>query len=390
MSVAQTKPELDLAQAYAMGYSTKENPVEWDNTAPPSCIDLAPLREINHEDDIEVPGSKASKLREYAGLEEVEMTDPNRRPVHIEKDWRYKFNLARLNMKKLKEYTLSSQAYAVAEINRIVWEALKPNLIFRELVSIWHTNNPTYRFIRAILVPRAFDVGEAAEVRIAGERYDYIDVNMRKIGLRPIISREAVEDMQWDVVARQLAEAGRAMAQKENELGLAILNTQGTTNNNYQGWANTIASGNGNYLCYTDLVGAIGVLRENNAFPDTLAVYPSEEADLLNDQAFINSFYMGGLMKKASGPPDFFGQVLGIRTLTSTLMTAGNALVIDTARAAGFVIRRDVTVENIIDPTKDVSGSVFTERMNLGVLRAPAICQITVATPTLPPANTAI
>ena len=58
---------------------------------------------------------------------------------------------------KLKESTLSDQAYAVAEINRIVWEALKPNLVARELVTIWHTDRPSYRFIKAVLIPRAFD-----------------------------------------------------------------------------------------------------------------------------------------------------------------------------------------------------------------------------------------
>jgi hypothetical protein len=376
-SVVQTKPELDVKQAYELAYGQ-----EWDNNLPPDAVSLAALREIKSPTGSD---DSVSKLREYAGLAEQQFLGPNRQPVHIEKDWRYKLNAARvLGNKKLKEMTLSSQAFAVAEVNRVVWEALKPNLIFRELVTVWHTNNPTFRFIRAILMPRAFDVGEGTEVRIAGERYDYIDVNMRKIGVRPTISREMVEDAQWDVVARQLAEGGRAMAQKENELGLAILNTQGTSSNNYQGWANTIASANSAYIAYPDLVGAIGTLRENNAFPDTAAVYPSEEADLLNDDKFIHSFYFGGLAKKAMGPPDFFGQVLGIRTLTSTLVTAGNSLVIDTARAAGFVIRRDVTVENLVDPIKDVSGAVFTERMNLGVLRAPAICQITVSNPTLP------
>lgn len=376
MGTQDGKVEIDnIVEAYEHAYGKT-----WDRDEPPDCVTLAALGTQKNEPVAE----HQAKLKEYAHLSELSMTSPSGKVISIENDWRYQANRSRIQ-KKLKEMTLSDQAYAVAEINKIVWEALKPNLIFRELVSIWHTNNPTYRFIRAILIPRAFDVGEGTEVRIAGERYDYIDVNMRKIGVRPLISREMVEDAAWDVVARQLAEGGRAMAQKENELGLAVLLTQGTSGNNYQGYGSNVNTANNNYMTYLDMVNGIGTLREQNAFPDTLAVHPEEEADLLVDQNYINSFYFGGLMKKALGPPDFFGQILGIRTLTSTLMTAGYALLIDTARAAGFVIRRDVTVENLIDPVKDLSGAVFTERMNLGVLRAPAICQITVSgTPALP------
>ncbi len=82
-------------------------------------------------------------------------------------------------------------------------------------------------------------------------------------------------------------------------------------------------------------------------------------------------------MKKSLGPQEYFGQMLGFRTLTSTLQTAGQSLMLDVARAAGLVIRRDVTVEHLIDPIKDLSGASFTARINLGVLRSNAICLIT-------------
>ena len=331
----------------------------------PTCAQLAPFA-----DAIEA-GEEETKLKEFAHLNEIRSG-----VFDIRQDWRYKRNLA-LIRPKLKEMTLSDQAFAVAEINRIVWEALKPNLIFRELVNIFHTTHPTFRFIRAILIPRAFDVAEGTEIRSGGEKYDNIDVTVRKIGIRPLITREMVEDAVWDVVARQLAEAGRAMAQKENEIGLALLNTLGTSGNNYQGYGLTGASATPGTLAYTDLVAAIAGIRGANAFPDTLAIHPTEEGNLLNDDKFIHMFYFGGLMKKASGPPDFFGQPLGIRVLTSTLMTHGTSLVLDTARAAGMVIRRDVTVENLIDPVKDLSGAAFTERFNLGVLRANAIYAVT-------------
>src|SRR5207302_216212 len=97
------------------------------------------------------------------------------------------------------------------------------------------TDRPTYRWIRAILIPRAHDVGESAEIPSAGERYDNVDVTHRKIGVRPQISREMIEDAVWDVVARQVAEGGRAMAQRETEIVLSLLNTLAASSNNFQG-----------------------------------------------------------------------------------------------------------------------------------------------------------
>ena len=167
------------------------------------------------------------------------------------------------------------------------------------------------------------------------------------------------------------------IATPENELGIAILNTQATSNNNYQGYGQTQDTGSHGTLAYNDIVSAIGVLRGQNAFPDTLVLNPSEEASVLKDSNFINAFYFGGLMKKALGPQEFFGQMLGSRTLTSTIQTSGQSLLLDTARACGFVIRRDVTVEHLIDPIKDLSGAAFTSRINLGVMRQNAICLIT-------------
>jgi hypothetical protein len=359
-------PIADIVEAYEHAYGKN-----WDSKEPPTARELAVFMP-----DTANPNEAEEKLKEYSKLREFQIFGPGG-VSDIQKDLTFQ-KLKEQVKPKLKEMALSDQAYAVAEINRIVWEALKPNLAFRELVTIWHTDKPTYRFIRAILVPRAFDIQEATEIPIAGEKYDYIDVNMRKIGVRPQISREMVEDAVWDVIARQISEGGRAMAQKENELGLALMNTLAATGNNYQGYGSAVNSATSGSFVYNDVVNLIAAIRGQNAFPDTLFVNPTEEGSLLKDDKFIHAFYFGGLMKKALGPQEYFGQMIGFRTMTSTLQTAGTPLMLDTARAAGFVIRRDVTVEHLIDPIKDLSGAAFTSRINLGICRHMAIAQLAV------------
>jgi len=278
---------------------------------------------------------------------------------------------------KLKETVLSDQAFAVAEINRIVVEAAKPNLIGRELTTIWRTDRPTYRWIRAIIIPRAHDVGETGEVPSAGERYDNIDVTHRKIGVRPQISREMIEDAVWDVVARQVAEGGRAMAQRETEILLSLLNTLASSGNNFQGTGTETAAAAANVLAYVDIVKRLGDVRAKDFFVDTLVLHPTEETDILQDDKFIHAFYFGGLMRKALAPSETFGQVLGFRTLVSTLATSGRAIMMDSKRHAGLVIRRDVTAENLVDPVRDLQGVSFTERFNVAVLRHLASSTVT-------------
>lgn len=359
-------PVADIVEAYEAAYDKN-----WDRKDPPTARELAVFCPEGA-----TPNEAEEKLKEYSKFREYQIFGPGG-VSDIRQDPTFQ-KLKEQVKPKLKEMALSDQAYAVAEINRIVWEALKPNLAFRELVTIWHTDKPTYRFIRAILVPRAFDLQEATEIPIAGEKYDYIDVNMRKIGIRPQITRDMVEDAQWDVVARQLSEGGRAMAQKENELGIALLNTLASSSNNYQGYGTSVNSATSGSTVYVDIVNLIAAIRGQNAFPDTLFVNPTEEGSLLKDDKFIHAFYFGGLMKKALGPQEYFGQMIGFRTLTSTLETAGTPIMLDTARSAGFVIRRDVTVEHLIDPIKDLSGAAFTSRINLGVCRHLAIAQLQV------------
>ncbi len=265
----------DIVEAFEYGYGKS-----WDRKDPPTAKELSVFC-AESKSPLEVE----KKLKEYARLREFNIFGPGGVTSDIKQDPSFR-KLKEQVRPKLKEMILSDQAFAVAEINRIVWEALQPNLIFRELVTLWHTSNPTYRFIRAILIPRAFDVQEATEIPIAGEKYDYIDVNMRKIGVRPQISRELVEDAVWDVVARQLAEGGRAMAQKENELGLAILNTAGNSGNNYQGYGLAQDAASHGTLAYGDVVGSIGQLRGQNAFPSDLVVNPAEEASVLTDDKY--------------------------------------------------------------------------------------------------------
>ena len=195
----------NIVEAYEEAYGRN-----WDTKDPPTAKELAVFCP-----EPKTPTEAEKKLKEFVRLREVNVFGPGYVAGDlINRDPTYQ-SLKEQVRPKLKEMILSDQAYAVAEINRIVWEALQPNLIFRELATIWHTDHPTYRFIRAILIPRAYDIAESAEIPIAGEKYDYVDVTMRKIGVRPQISRELVEDAVWDVVARQIGEGGRAMAQKE-------------------------------------------------------------------------------------------------------------------------------------------------------------------------------
>ncbi len=357
--VKTTGPKMGIEEAFEKVYDEPMRESSTDVPAPAWQIAaLSPNWDAGHPEKVGAPPDYYIK-RVREGLEKNEGT-----------------------RRKLKETTLSDQAFAVAEIYRIVWEAAKPNLIFRDIVPIINTDRPIFRVIRAILIPRAFKIAEGAEIPAAGEKYDNVDVTVQKFGVRPQITREMVEDAVWDVIARQLAEAGRAVSQLENEQFLIGSASQAGL---VQDAGNSVATATSGTLVYLDIVKAVRSLREQNFYYEggVLVTYPRAEQDLLVDDKFIHAFYFGGLMKKALSPSEFFGQMLGFTTYVSTLIapTGGGAtdrtLLLDNARAGLLVIRRDLTVENLVDPIKDLTGMALTERLQYGTQRANAITKVT-------------
>jgi len=269
-----------------------------------------------------------------------------------------------LKDKRLAELLLSDVSQATAKVLDVVWEAAKPNLIGRELAVVVAQDLPSLKVPRAKL-SKAYEIAEGAEIPVGTEDYDSVTLTPKKYGVRPLISREMIEDAEWDVIEYQLAEAGRAMADLETEkIILEMISDAG----------NSVAAGTSGTLAYADVVNILKECMIDEFVPDVLAIHPSEFADLLKDAAIQKAMDWGG---PAVAPTGRIANLLGMRVLVSTKVTSGTALVVDSKHAGVLFIRRDVTVEEYEDPVKDLAGVAVTARWIYDTLRANAIGKVT-------------
>lgn len=269
-----------------------------------------------------------------------------------------------LKDKRLAELLLSDVSQATAKVLDVVWEAAKPNLIGRELAVVVAQDLPSLKVPRAKL-SKAYEIAEGAEIPVGTEDYDSVTLTPKKYGVRPLISREMIEDAEWDVIEYQLAEAGRAMADLETEkIILEMISDSG----------NSVVAGTSGTLAYADVVNILKECLIDEFAPDVLAVHPSEFADLLKDAAIQKAMDWGG---PAVAPTGRIANLLGMRVLVSTKVTSGTALVIDSKHAGVLFIRRDVTVEEYEDPVKDLAGVAVTARWIYDTLRPNAIGKVT-------------
>jgi len=297
-------------------------------------------------------------------LEEKLETRFSGKPLSVmQKELRKKMGKA-VKSTRLHEILLSDSSQATAKVLDIVWEAAKPNLIGRKLAVVIAQDAPIIKIPRATL-SKAYEVAEGAEIPVSTEEYDNITLTPKKYGVRPLISREMVEDAEWDVIEYQLAEAGRAMADIETEKIVSQMIIDA---------GNSVAAATSGTLAYSDVVNIFKECLVDGFTPDTIAIHPTELADLLKDTAIQKAMEWGG---QAVAPSGQIATLLGMQVLVSTKVTSGTALIVDSKHAGVLFIRRDITTEEYEDPIKDLAGVAVTSRWAYATLRANAIGKVT-------------
>jgi len=297
-------------------------------------------------------------------LEEKLNVSFNGRPITVmQTELRQKIGEA-LKNNRLHEILLSDASQATAKVLDTVWEAAKPQLIGRELAVVIAQDAPLIKVPRA-KISKAFEVAEGAEIPVGTEDYDSVTLTPKKYGVRPLISREMVEDAEWDVIEYQLTEAGRAMADLETETIIGQMISDA---------GNSLGAGTGGTLAYSDVVNIVKECLIDGFTPDAIAIHPSELADLLKDTAIQKAMEWGG---EAVAPSGQIARLLGMQVLVSTKVTSGTALVVDSKHAGVLFIRRDITAEDYEDPVKDLAGVAITSRWAYTTLRTEAIGKVT-------------
>lgn len=211
---------------------------------------------------------------------------------------------------------------------------------------------------------KVFRVAEGSAIPVDTPDYTTTNIKPSKYAVRPLITKEMMEDGQFDLMAHALKHAGREIAENENELIEAVLDTA----------ANTITGGA--TITLANITRAMQYLEDSDFEPTDMVVGPEVANDLRNIDTFAEAQKFGSNEMMSNG---FIGTIFGMRVhvVSGNVYNTLYAYVFDRNQAFAIVEKRPVTVDRYNDLTRDMVGAVVTQRITMKALRTSAMCKIT-------------
>ncbi|RKY26043.1 MAG: phage major capsid protein [Planctomycetota bacterium] len=272
----------------------------------------------------------------------------------------------------LQSDSISETTLLQEEVHKTVVEGAEPYKCFRDVLPVIKTDSYSVRVVTSQGNAYAEDIAEGAEIPIDTTSYAKTDITIKKIGTRPLITNELIEDALFDVVELELKKAGARLENKLNRdcLQAILKDLDGITDVDPAGTA----------LSVTDLATARALVESEGRLPDTLITHPIAEGQLLKDSNLVYVAYAGQGRTLETGE---LPRILGLRPYTLSVTTESGftyswdgtdadnhyyALVLDSKNAAFIAMRRDITIEQYDDPIHDLLGISCTMRYGVAVV----------------------
>lgn len=209
-------------------------------------------------------------------------------------------------------------------------------------------------------------VTEGGSIPLDAESYTSFNVKPAKYGVRVMITREMQEDSLFDVMALNMETAGYELADNEESLVVATLDTgSGQTD------STRIANSNAT-LPISDITAAMRGLEEENHTATDMII----GVEVANDIRNIDTFVEADKARVTDPSQRLIGRIFGMNVFVSNNVAAVNAYIIDRTKAFIIVEKRPVTLENYRDFSRDTDFIVATHRVAARYLRSGAIARI--------------
>lgn len=211
-------------------------------------------------------------------------------------------------------------------------------------------------------------VGEGAEVPMGAIDFTSVTYTPVKYGVAIRITREMMEDSQFELFNRNIAAAGKKFAEKETNLVLTALDG-----------ANSTVTGGASITIADITSGMLNVENEDYA-PTDIIMGLEVLNDLRNIDTFVEADKAGNTNLMAR---NFIGTLYGMNVAKFSTNAAPTttykkyAYVFDRSQAYGIAIKRDLTIENFNLPTFDMQGAVLTMRIDVKLHRSKAVSKLT-------------
>jgi hypothetical protein len=281
------------------------------------------------------------------------------------------------NEKQLMLSEAGETDLVLREIIGTVVEGAKSRESARKVLPIINTASNTCRVTYGASPSGQYSgyTAEGATIPIDSIRFSSTNITVQKAAIRVPITKELIEDAQFDVIELELKKAG---AKLENQLNREAINTM----------LNGISGPddidpNGTHIGTYDIGVAKGEVDENGWTADTLLLHPQALGWLI-DETNIGDITDGN------------NKVIGLDTHILDATTNGISgssdnyafwdntdsgyhyygLVFDSKNYAVIVMRDDISTSKIEDPVNDLTDLIIKMRFGVGVLNKDAACRI--------------
>lgn len=209
-------------------------------------------------------------------------------------------------------------------------------------------------------------VAEGAEIPFDEPRWNNLNVRPRKYGLRVSITREMLEDANFNLLDFSVRRAGTKFA--ENETSLVVTNA-------FELAANTVTGGAAATIA--NITRMMQYLEDADRRATDFVVGFEVLNDLRNIDTFVEFQKVGNTEMIQRG---FLGNIYGMNVVpvsTQTDMVTTTAYVFDRRYAYVIAEKRPITVERFDLPSADQEGVAITQRIWVEPLRTNAIARLT-------------
>jgi len=284
-------------------------------------------------------------------------------------------------------------------LNREIITIAEDARIGRNFVDVIKINSESESFLKEYGFAAA-EVPEGAEVPLGKTRYEKLHLTTMKVGIRPLLTYEAIADAKIAILQRNIVQATLAMARFEDAHIMTVLNAGVPDDSAIFGTneADHSFAASGNALTWDDLVKCYTSIFNENLSPTDIIIHPYQMAQFLKMTEY-RQVIGAGTARAAEVQPQFqfwnqrmetrygtgkIGSLLGCNVWITRNQTAGKLLMIDRNNYAILAERRPLLVESQDDIIHQMHTAVFTQRYSAGVLNNDGAANITALATTMP------
>lgn len=272
----------------------------------------------------------------------------------------------------LQSEAIESTTLIQTEVYGTVLEGAEPAKVMRDVLPVVKAKSNKLDWVLGEAGTYAGKVAEGAEIPVDTQDYSKRTFTVEKYGVRPLITRELVEDGLFDVVTLELRKAGARIENALNQEALSVIIENAGLEHDTTGSNQGVKA----------IASAMGLVRGAHFNPDTIILHPEAEALILRDYvpgSYGNKWEASGQVRAILGLKSV---VTGVTDNSSTYTWDYDSdgdigmCVLDSKNAGAIVIRRDISVERYSDPIRDLIGIGVTARFDADRLHANASARV--------------